>query len=434
MRRAIRRRATRSLTQMLTPSGCVPSATVMFQLTMSSCSAHSVSDYPFPFGETRLLGVKGRLSPGLQNHRREVQKHPGGESMRSIKLLARVFVCLLLATSLAHAQGVGSSGDIKGTVTDASGGVLPNVTVVVLETTKGLRRTVTSDDKGQYAVNGVVPGTYDVSVELERFQREVRKGVSVTIGQTVIVDFQLKLSQLTTQIEVTGEAPLVDTEKSKKADTIEQQYIRELPIDRRDYLTYTLLLPGVTDSTRLADSTDFRVKQTPESGLSFYGSNGRGNSVTVDGGESNDDAGGVLPNLGQEAVQEFVVNRSNYSAELGGASGASINIVSKSGTNQVHGSAYGFFRNDALDARDPFAISSALAPDPTFANFNFTSTGKAVKPPLNRQQFGGTLGFPIQKDRTFLFFSYEGLRRDESAAVPMLTNSNIFLPTSGLPR
>src|SRR3989442_10172346 len=102
-----------------------------------------------------------------------------------------------------------------------------------------------------------------------------------------------------------------------------QQYIRARPNNRRDYLTYTLLMPGVTDSTRVASDQDFRVKQTPQSGLSFYGSNGRGNSVTVDGGEFNDDAGGVRLNLSQDAVQEFQVNPSNYTAELGGASVAS---------------------------------------------------------------------------------------------------------------
>jgi hypothetical protein len=103
-----------------------------------------------------------------------------------------------------------------------------------------------------------------------------------------------------------------------------------LPIGRRDYLTYTLLVPGVSDSNTIADNADFRVKQTPQSGLSFYGSNGRGNSMTVEGGEANDDAGGVRLTLSQDAVQEFQVNRSNYPAELGGAGAASVNIVTKS--------------------------------------------------------------------------------------------------------
>jgi hypothetical protein len=172
------------------------------------------------------------------------------------------------------------------------------------------------------------------------------------------------------------------------------------------------------------------VKQTPQSGLSFYGSNGRGNSVTVDGGEANDDAGGVRLNLSQDAVQEFQINRSNYSAELGGASGASVNIVSKSGTDKVHGGVYGFFRNDAMDARDPFAFSPALSVDKTFSNFNLTNTGAPIKNSLSRQQFGGTLGFPIKKDRTFLFLAFEGLRSDAQDSVPLLTSSSIFAPTA----
>ena len=358
-----------------------------------------------------------------------------GGAVKSIHVVLFLFVSLALATPVAYAQGVGASGDIKGTITDPSGGVLPKVTVVAVETEKGFRRTTTSDDNGQYRVTGLPPAIYNVSAELAGFQREVRKGVSVTVGQTVILDFQLKVSQLTTQVEVTAEAPLVDTEKSKQADTIEERYIRNLPIDRRDYLTYTLLAPGVTDSTTMADSTAsvIRVKQTPQSGLSFYGSNGRGNSVTVDGGEANDDAGGVLLTLNQDAVQEFQINRSNYSAELGGASGASINIVSKSGTNNIHGSGYGFFRNDALDAQDPFAKTPALKDGTNFTDFSLTAKGTPVKPTLSRQQFGGSIGFPIQKDKTFLFLAYEGLRRDESTPVSLLTDGSLFALTSGLP-
>src|SRR5258706_10120580 len=167
----------------------------------------------------------------------------------------------------------------------------------------------------------------------------------------------MKISAGTEVVEVTTDPPVVETKLSHQANTVNDQYIKELPINRRDYLTYTLLVPGVTDSTRLASDTDFRVKQTPQSGLSFYGSNGRGNSVTVDGGEFNDDSGGVRLNLSQDAVQEFQINRSNYEAELGGAGGASINIVSKSGTNDLHGSLFGFFRNDSMDARKPFAFA-----------------------------------------------------------------------------
>src|SRR5206468_13026515 len=166
--------------------------------------------------------------------------------------------------------------------------------------------------------------------------------------------------------EVTTETAIVETARGHQADTVTQQYIRNLPIDRRDYLTYTLLEPGVNDSRTLANSHDFRVAQTPQSGLSLYGSNGLGNNVTVDGGEFNNDSGGVRLTVSQDAVQEFQINRSNYNAELGGASGAAINIVSKTGTNDVHGSVYGFFRNDVFDARNPFAVSQALQPGQVF--------------------------------------------------------------------
>jgi hypothetical protein len=352
--------------------------------------------------------------------------------MKSVNFLGWVFGCLLLVAGVAHAQGVGSSGDIKGTITDASGGVLPNVTVAVLAIEKGIRRTVMTDGTGEYRVTGLLPATYDVRAERSGFRTEIRKGVIVTIGQTVTLDFQLKLSQVAEVVEVTSEAPVIDTERGHQANTISEQYIRDLPINRRDYLTFTLLAPGVSDSTRLASDQDFRVKQTPQSGLSFYGSNGRGNSVTVDGGEANDDAGGVRLTMSQEAVQEFQINRSNYSAELGAASGASINIVSKSGTNQVHGSVYGFFRNDVFDARNPFSVSQALQPGQAFNPAAADSLSNPIKDSLSRQQFGGALGFPIRKDKTFLFVAFDGLRQDAQNSVPLLTNTNIFRPDDGV--
>jgi len=155
--------------------------------------------------------------------------------------------------------------------------------------------------------------------------------------------------------------------KGGQANTLTQQYIADLPINRRDYLTFTLLTPGVSDSTRLAGDQDFRVKQTPQSGLSFYGSNGRGNSVTVDGGEFNDDSGGVRPNLSQDAVQEFQIKPEQLHGRTwrGGRPHPSTSCRSLA-RNQIHGSLYGFFRNDVFDAADPFAFSQALQPGATF--------------------------------------------------------------------
>src|SRR5216684_563678 len=335
---------------------------------------------------------------------------------------------LLPASPVASAQGVGASADLAGTVTDPSGADVPNAKVTVLDTAKGLQRSVVTDEHGFYHLSGLAPASYKLSVEHAGFQTEVIPSLSLTVGQTLGLDFHLKLAGLSGQIEVTSELPVVETERGSQANTLTQEDIAQLPIDRRDYLTFTLLAPGVSNSTRLASDQDFRVKQTPQSGLSFYGSNGRGNSVTVDGGEANDDAGGVRLTLSQDAVQEFQVNRSNYAADLGGASGAAINIVSKSGTNELHGSLYGYFRNDAMDAADPFARRQALQAGQIFDPTQPDSQGQPTKNSLSRYQFGGTAGFPIKKDKSFLFLAFEGLRQDAQNSVPLLTNTSIFRP------
>jgi hypothetical protein len=336
------------------------------------------------------------------------------------------FASLVLASPAAHAQGVGVSGSILGTVSDPSGAIIPKASIVAVEVARGTQYTTTTGETGQYQLTGLLPAVYNVTARVSGFVTMTQSGVVVHVGETAILDFSLKVATAGQTVEVTAAPPIVDTERGSQANTLTDEYITDLPIDRRDYLTFTLLLPGVSNSTRLADDQDFRVKQTPQSGLSFYGSNGRGNSVTVDGGEALDDSGGVRTTISQDAVQEFQVNRSNYSADLGGASGASINIVSKSGSNDWHGTAYSYFRNSAMDARDPFAFSPALAPDPTFSNFNFTSVGEPVKNSLARYQFGGTSGFPIQKDKTFLFLAFEGLIQNSQNEVPLLTSSSIF--------
>ncbi len=353
-----------------------------------------------------------------------------GVAVSAAKLFARVIVCCALALLMAHAQGVGTSGEITGTITDSSGGVLVNSTVTVVDTQTGLKRAVTTNSTGRFRVPGLSPATYDISAEMAGFATEIRKGVTVAVGQTVLSDFKLSPSKVATVVEVTDLPPVVETERGSQADTITQQYITDLPIDRRDYLTFTLLAPGVSDSTRLAGDQDFRVKQTPQSGLSFYGSNGRGNSITIDGGETSGDSGGERLTLSQDAVQEFQINRSNYAADLGLATGASINIVTKSGTNIVHGGLYGFFRNDALDAQNPFSFSQALQAGQTFNPANPDTLGSPIKDTLSRQQFGGTLGFPIKKDKTFLFVAFEGLRQNAQNAVPLLTDTDVFRPTT----
>ncbi len=334
-------------------------------------------------------------------------------------MTSRTLWCFLISLSLAGIALSQSSttATLSGTITDASGAVVPSAAVTANNAQTGLVRTATSDDAGEYRLVLLPPGVYDVKIEKSGFAPLSRKAISLTVGSAVSFDFNLTVSASTQVVEIQSAAPLIETDRTQQANTITQQSVNNLPINRRDYLSFTLLAPGVNDSQGLADSNSFRVKQTPDSGLSFYGSNGRGNSINVDGGESNDAGGGVRPTVTQEAVQEFQVNRTNYSAEYGASRGGVVNIITKGGTNDTRGTLFGFFRHQSLDATNPFSLD--------FQGNQLTR----VKPDSQRQQFGGSFGGPIHKDQTFYFLAYEQLRRRESAAVPVLTDLSIFQPT-----
>ncbi|MFN0103798.1 MAG: carboxypeptidase regulatory-like domain-containing protein [Bryobacteraceae bacterium] len=326
--------------------------------------------------------------------------------------------CLLLSliAGAVFAQSK-TTASVRGIAEDASQARVSQARVALINNATNARfETVTGAD-GDYFLPFVVPGEYRVEVAKEGFAAWKREGLELTVGQEATLDIHLDVATAELAVAVTAEVPLIESQRTQQSNTLTQDAVRNLPINRRDYLTFSLLAPGVADSKALADSNSFRVKQTPDSGLSFYGSNGRGNSVNVDGGEANDPGGGVRPTVSQEAVQEFQVNRSNYSAEHGSARGGVINIVTRSGSNQLHGSLFSFFRHQSLDATDPFAITLDGA------------TARRVKPSSDRQQFGGTFGGPIAKDKTFFFFSYERLRRRENRTVPVLTDLSIFGPT-----
>lgn len=333
---------------------------------------------------------------------------------RTLSLMALLSA---FALNIFSQAGV-STSEIKGRVTDPNGAVVRGATVTATDAARGTTRTASTDDDGEYRLITLPPGTYQLRVQATGFSTQIKNAVDVTVGQTADQNFALQIGDATATVEITADPPIIETERSQQSTTINERYIQDLPIDRRDYLTFTLLAPGVVDSNALADNTDFRVTQTPQSGISFYGNNGRGNSITVDGAEANDQGGGVRANLSQEAVQEFQINRSSYNAEFGGASGGVINIVAKTGKNNYYGSAFAYFRHQSLDAGDPFA----------FVLVGNTLT--RIKPDANRQQFGLSVGGPFRKDRTFFFVAYEGLRKRESATVPLLTDLNIFQPTA----
>ncbi len=179
--------------------------------------------------------------------------------MRSSNLFRIIFACLLIS-GMAYAQGVGASGDIKGTVADPSGAVIANATVTATDPAKGTKRTAATDNNGDYYLAGLLPTAYNVSVAKAGFQSEVVKSVTVNIGQTVVLDFHMKVSTVTESVEVTTEPPVVETERGAQSNVINEQYIKDLPINRRDYLTFSLLVPAVSDSTRMAADQDFRVK------------------------------------------------------------------------------------------------------------------------------------------------------------------------------
>jgi hypothetical protein len=338
---------------------------------------------------------------------------------RSCQLRQRdpMLLTFFLFCNSLFAQSSVATSEITGQVMDPSTAVVPEASVKVTNSQTGFTRTVLTDDAGGYRILSLPPGSYVLHVMRPGFSRQELTGIQLTIGQTAVVDVTLQIGPANETITVAADQPFVEIKRTQQADTFTEAHVRNLPIDRRDYLSFTLLAPGVADSKALADNTDYRIIQTQDSGLSFYGSAGRGNSVTVDGGHANTAAGGVRPTLSQEAVQEFEVNRTNYLPELGGASGGVINIVSKAGTNDFHGTVFGLFRHDRFDAAEPFAI--ALIGD----------SPERVKPPYRRQQYGGSLSFPVRRNRTFLFTTFEALRRRESSTVTVLTDFRIFRPT-----
>jgi hypothetical protein len=321
----------------------------------------------------------------------------------------------LLALTALALQAV--AGELHGLITDPSGAAVPGASVSAQNQATGLTRTASSDSNGEYRILLLPPGDYIVTAEKQSFRAKSVNGVRVTVGQLAELDIALELGVNRERVEVHAEAQLMETERTRQADTLERESIQNLPINRRDYLHYALLAPGVADATTLADNADFRPQQSPHSGLSFFGSNGRGNFFSVDGGEVNNDTGGVRSTVSQDAVQEFQINRANYSAEFGGATGGVINIVTKGGGNALHGSVFGYFRHDSLDAGNPFARV-----------LSGTSLVR-VKPPSHRQQFGANAGGPLRKDKTFWFFAGEGLIRNESSVISLLTDRSIFGPT-----
>jgi hypothetical protein len=310
-------------------------------------------------------------------------------------------LCLTLSATAVSAQAT-ATAELRGRVTDPNGAVVAGATVTATDNAKGTTRSVTTDSDGSYVILSLQPSTYTVKVEAPGFAAKTINNVQLNVAQQAALDVDLAVGGVGAVVDVAaGEQLLVDTERTQQSSVISARQLNNLPINRRNFLDFALLTPGVTDADNINDSTDFRVAQTPQSGLSFGGNNGRGNSINVDGSTADTPSGGARNVLSQEAVQEFQVDRNSYNAEFGGASGGVVNIVSKTGSNDLRGSVFGYFRDKRFDARNAF---------------DFNPEGKS---PFNRQQFGGSIGGKIVENKTFYFVSAEGLRQNQTSFVTL---------------
>jgi hypothetical protein len=329
------------------------------------------------------------------------------------KLTLLVILALVVRVEIVFPQASVSTAELRGQITDQSGAAVAGATITITDVGKGTTRTVTSDENGNYVFLSLPPSVYTLKIEASGFAPKTLTNLKLDVGQAANIPVQLSVSGVTAEVNIAAGTEVIEIERTQQSSVISERFINNLPINRRNYLDFALLTPGVTDSDSINDSSDFRVAQTPQSGLSFGGNNGRGNSILVDGASADTNSGGARDVVSQEAVQEFQVNRNSYNAEFGGSSGGIVNIVSKTGSNEFHGSAFGYFRDDTFDAHNAF---------------DFNPAGQS---PFNRQQYGGSLGGPIRHDKTFIFGSFERLDEDRTTFVNLLNDPNIFNVTSG---
>jgi len=317
----------------------------------------------------------------------------------SLQALALLAMGMLICAGISLAQGV-NTATLAGTIMDPSGAALKGARVTVTNAATRATRTAVSDDSGAYNFVGLPPGQYKLSVDGgANFAVYENPALTLTVGEHATFDPQLVLKGQQQSIVVTGDTAQIETAKSDVSQTVEQRRIDNLPINGRGYINFTL-----TNSQTTRDMAP-TIGPAPNSGLSIGGARARGTMVSVDGADAVDNSiNAIRSTVSQEAVQEFQLILSNYNAEYGRASGGVINIVTKSGSNEFHGDAFGFFRNKSFQARNPFSGEV----DPTTGNL------KPTKQAYTRTQSGIAFGGPLKKDKTFYFFSYEYTQREEA--------------------
>lgn len=333
-----------------------------------------------------------------------------GGKLTGVPLIA-LLGCLVLWPQTAWNQV--AAGSISGTVKDASGAVSPKVQITARNVDTGVSRTVQTDGTGHYLVTNLLPGNYEVRAELAGFDTEVRRGITLTLGREAVIDLTLNVGQVQQQVVVTGEAPLVDTTSAAVSALVDQQQVSDLPLDGRSLTQLAILQPGVfyyrDPSTTTGAGQNISINGARTRQVNFLLN---GTSVLNWFGKSPSGTSG--DQLGVDGIREFTVMTSSYSAEFGKSAGGVINAISKSGSNQFHGTLYEYLRNSDLDARSFFDPGSG-------------------PPPFKRNQFGGNLGGPIAKDKTFFFVNVESLR--ERLGLTLIDNTPTAAARQGiLPR
>ena len=313
-----------------------------------------------------------------------------------VKITGRLWLtlALLLGTSLPlFAQQ--TTGNISGRALDPQGAAMPGVTVTAKNPQTGYTRAVVTDAEGIYRLSALPIGTYDLTIELQGFSTMEQKAVVVNVGQTVELNFDLKVAQVAESVTVTGESPLVETNSSSVGGVVDVKNIESLPLNGRQFANLALTIPGVglgfhSDPTK---STQF----SPQ----IAGGNGRNVNYQIDGGDNNDDTvGGLLQLFPLEAIQEFNFQTARYKAEYGRSNGGVMNIVTKSGTNQFQGSGFTFFRDSAMNAKTETEKINELD-----------------KQDYRRYQYGGSFGGPIALNRAHFFAAAERTQLDTKQAV-----------------
>jgi Carboxypeptidase regulatory-like domain/TonB dependent receptor-like, beta-barrel len=338
--------------------------------------------------------------------------------------MSRVFPATLglIVVLFAHPYGLGAQArltgaDLDGTVTDESGAVLPGATITVTNLDTNLARTVVTGEDGRFIAPALPPGRYRITAELASFAVASREDVALQLGQSVAMEFILKLAQTEEVVTVEGQSPLVDVHDASVSEVVGGHQIDGLPINGRNFISFAVITPGVT-----MDNTP-QQGASATSGLSFAGQRARSNNIMVDGLDNNDPAvGSVRAVFSQEAIREFQVLTNSYSAEFGKASGGVVNIVTKSGTNDFHGNLFGYFRDRSLNARDHFEQFDVFG-DPV----------DLEKSPFRQYQYGATLGGPVKRARTFFFSSFERLDQAASNLVTITESAADVLNRAGFP-